>query len=84
MGVPGLNAEASLYSSNGHYRAATLAHPNISQVLVPQSEWSECMFDCEISFAECLNSGRPVSTCISADYRCRWQCRLLPKWETRG
>jgi hypothetical protein len=82
MSMPGFTAEASLYSSKGHYRAATLAHPNISQVVVPQSEWSECMFNCEMRYMECVQSGGSSLTCFREHSKCRWECRLLPKWET--
>lgn len=44
MRMPGLNAEASLYTSKGRYRAATVAHPNVPQEIVTPSQvvWREC------------------------------------------
>jgi hypothetical protein len=82
MRMPGLNAEASLYTSKGRYRAATVAHPNVPQVVVSLSEKKECEYDCEIRFGECLNEGFfPVITCLHVRNRCNWGCRLLPDWE---
>jgi hypothetical protein len=81
MRMPGLNAEASLYTSKGRYRAAPVAHPNVPQVVVAQSEKSDCEYDCQISFGECLHEGIPVITCSRAHYYCHRGCRFLDPWE---
>jgi hypothetical protein len=44
MRMPGLNAEASLYTSKGRYRAAPVAQPNVPQEIVTPSQvvWQAC------------------------------------------
>jgi hypothetical protein len=52
MRMPGLNAEASLYSSKGHYRAATVAHPNVPLEIVTAQKPFFCSHneqDCRIT-----------------------------------
>jgi hypothetical protein len=65
MRMPGLNAEASLYTSKGRYRAATVAHPNVPQGIVTPSQdvvWRECrpweVRRCGEQRSYCLQHGR--------------------------
>jgi hypothetical protein len=55
MRMPGLNAEASLYSSKGRYRAAPVAHPNVPQEIVTPSQWcsSEGRRRCHELWTDC-------------------------------
>jgi hypothetical protein len=82
MRMPGLKAEASLYSSKGRYRGATVAHPNVPQVVVSQSEKSDCENNCLIGYGECVDSGWWSELDCFRRYRdCHWDCRLLDPWE---
>ena len=86
MRMQDLNAEASLYRSKGRYRAAIAAQPNVPQVVVSQSEKSECEDNCWLEYASCVNReprpfAIPSMPCGMIRYNCLRWCRFLDPWE---
>jgi hypothetical protein len=82
MRMPGLNAEASLYTSKGGYRAAPVAHPNIPQEIVTPSQdvvVKECYpwerERCYELFLYCQENGHPW--CDDAYQGCIDQCTII-------
>ena len=83
MRMPGLNAEASLYTSKGRYRAAPVAHPNVPREIVTPSQdvvWRECRpwerERCYEQFLYCQQ--RELPWCYDSYQSCLDRCTI--KW----
>jgi hypothetical protein len=75
MRMPGLNAEASLYTSKGRYHGAPVAHPSVPQVTMSQlSPKLECEDNCESSHRECWFTETPPVVCAYLYDNCRRRC----------